>query len=222
MQYYWPDAASYVGRNERGPNMSEDQSPSIGRPRTFDRERVIATAMDGYWSDGPGAISLNELCRRASVSKPGLYREFGGEDGLMVAALEHYVATVLEPLAGQIDANAPLGDVLAALVDLLTDTTRTGPAGCLLARMQHAPDQLGPLATNRVNALREAARQRYGELIDMAKQRGDVSADVPTTVAAAMIDIQCNALLMRIAAGDDRDMLRSQALLAFSSLTGST
>jgi len=201
--------------------MSEDQSPPIGRPRTFDRERVIATAMDGYWSEGPGAVSLNELCRRASVSKPGLYREFSGEDGLMDAALEHYAATVLEPLAAQIDATAPLRHVLSAIVDMLTDTTRTAPAGCLLARMQHAPDQLGPLATSRVKALREAARQRYGELIDTAKQRGEISADVSTTVAAAMIDIQCNALLMRMAAGEDHDMLRSQALLAFSSLTGS-
>jgi len=107
------------------------------------------------------------------------------------------------------------------MVDMLTDTTRTGPTGCLLARMQHAPDCLGPLATSRVNALREAARLRYGDLIDMAKQRGEVSADVSTTIAAAMIDIQCNALLMRMAAGEDHDMLRSQALLAFSSLTGS-
>jgi len=201
--------------------MSKPQSPSIGRPRTFDRERVVATAMDGYWSEGPKGVSLNELCRRASVSKPGLYREFGGEDGLMDAALEHYAATVLEPLASQIDANAPLQHVLSAMVDMLTDTTRTGPTGCLLARMQHAPDCLGPLATSRVNALREAARLRYGDLIDMAKQRGEVSADVSTTIAAAMIDIQCNALLMRMAAGEDHDMLRSQALLAFSSLTGS-
>ena len=177
--------------------------------------------MDGYWSEGPGTISLNELCRRAMVSKPGLYREFGGEDGLMDAALAHYAATVLEPLAGQIDTNAPLSHVLSAVVDLLTDPTRPGPAGCLLARMQHAPDQLGPLATSRVHALREAARQQYGELIEMAKQRGEVRADVSTTVAAAMIDIQCNALLMRVAAGEDRDILRSQALLAFSSLTGS-
>lgn len=178
--------------------------------------------MDGYWSEGLDAISLNELCRRASVSKPGLYREFDGEDGLMDATLEHYAATVLEPAAGQIDTRAPLKHVLSAMVGLLTDTTRTGPAGCLLARMQHAPEQLGPRTTSRVNALREAARQLYGELIDMAKQRGEVSADVSTTVAAAMIDIQCNALLMRIAAGEDRDILRSQALLAFSSLTGST
>ena len=44
--------------------------------------------MDSYWRDGVENVSLNELCRRAEVSKPGVYREFGGEEGLLDAVLE--------------------------------------------------------------------------------------------------------------------------------------
>ncbi|MBT5864543.1 MAG: helix-turn-helix transcriptional regulator, partial [Ilumatobacter sp.] len=53
--------------------------------------------MDAYWREGPDAVSLNEICRRAGVSKPGLYRAFGGEDKLLDAALEHYADVVLAP-----------------------------------------------------------------------------------------------------------------------------
>ena len=175
--------------------------------------------MEGYWSEGTNGPSLNELCRRASVSKPGLYREFGGEDGLMDAALELYASNVLEPMFDQVDTSAPLNQVLTAMVDMLTDSDRAGPAGCLLAQMHHAPHRLGPLTTARVDALRETTRQSYCELIELAQQRGEVAADMSAKVAAAMIDIQCNALLMRMAAGEDPDLLRAQALLAFRGLT---
>jgi len=178
--------------------------------------------MEEYWREGVDGISLNELCRRASVSKPGMYREFGGADGLMDAALEHYASTVLEPNAAQIDPAAPLREVLTAMVEMFTDPDRAGPAGCLLARMQHAPTQLGPTVAARVIALRDGARQRYAELIELAKERGEIPPDVPTDVAAAMIDIQCNALLMRMATEEDPAVLRAQALLAFDGLTDRT
>lgn len=61
-----------------------------GRPKTFDRDPMIDVAMECYWREGTDGVSLNELYRRADVSKPGVYREFGGEDGLMAAVLEHY------------------------------------------------------------------------------------------------------------------------------------
>lgn len=199
--------------------MSESNRPTGGRPRTFDRERVVEVAMDSYWREGLDAISLNEICRRAAVSKPGLYREFGGEDGLMDAALEHYASTVLVANFAAVDPEATFQQVLSALVAAFTDPERAGPVGCLLARMQHAGDHLGPKTAARVEALRNHARAAFAELIEKAKQRGEVTVNVSTEVAAAMLDIQCNTVLMQMAIGEDPDLLRAQAMLAFSGLS---
>lgn len=171
--------------------------------------------MDAYWADGPDAVSLNEVCRRAGVSKPGLYREFGGEDGLMDAALEHYADTVLASNAAEFDADAPLYDTLAMIMASFTDPDRDGPPGCLLARLQQV-EQLGPDVAERVDALRAQARSAYATLIDAAKVRGEISEGISTEVAAAMIDIQCNSVLTRMSAGDDPELLRAQAMLSFS------
>ncbi|MCO4747785.1 MAG: helix-turn-helix transcriptional regulator [Proteobacteria bacterium] len=46
---------------------------------------MIAKAVDHFWREGLRAVSLNQLCQVIGISKPGLYREFGGEDGLMQA-----------------------------------------------------------------------------------------------------------------------------------------
>lgn len=190
-----------------------------GRPKTIDRERVIDVAMDSYWREGTDAVSLNELCRRADVSKPALYREFGGEDGLMDATLEHYAETVLAPMLDRTTDDAPFAEVLAAMIDIMLDINRDMPAGCLLAKMRVLSSQLGPATQNRADNLRAEARARYVDWVERAKARGEIAEDVPTTVAAAFIDNQFTALLIQIAQGDEPDMLRAQASLSFTGLT---
>ena len=69
-----------------------------GRPKTIDLERIKNVAMINYWSDGPTNVSLNEICFKAKISKPGLYREFGGEDGLMKSVLLLYKNTLIQQI----------------------------------------------------------------------------------------------------------------------------
>lgn len=177
--------------------------------------------MESYWREGLDGISLNELCRRAGVSKPGLYREFGGEDGLMDATLAHYAETVLAPSLEPIMSGRPFVEVLTEVVETLTDVNRAAPAGCLLVRMQQSPARLGPTVTARVDALRDGARAAYAAWVDEAKGRGEVPVGIPTEVAAVFIDTQCSNLLVQMALGEDPESLRAQAALAFAGLTGS-
>ena len=87
-----------------------------GRPKTLDRQRIVDAAMQVYWREGLHALSLNALCRRIEISKPGLYREFGGEDGLMEAVLERYRELVVVPLLGLMAAELPYGAVIDRVV----------------------------------------------------------------------------------------------------------
>jgi len=192
---------------------------SRGRPKTFDREQVIDVATECYWREGTDSVSLNELCRRADVSKPGVYREFGGEDGLMAAVLEHYADTVLASMFEQIAEERPFPEVLTALVEFMTDLDREMPAGCLLAKMRVLSSSLGPVTQAGVDTLREDARARYADWVERAKARGDIDSSIPTTIAAGFIDAQFTALLIQVALGEDPEMLRAQARLSFAGLT---
>lgn len=174
--------------------------------------------MDSYWREGVDNVSLNELCRRAQVSKPGVYREFGGEQGLIDAVLEQYANTVLAPNAALVDIEAPFRVAAAALIAMLTNDQRSGPVGCLLAQMQQQPHQLGPAVSARVESLRDAARATYAHWVDVAKSRGEISPEVPTQLAAAFIDIQCTTVLVHMGVGEDPTLLRAQAALAFAGL----
>lgn len=188
-----------------------------GRPKTFDRERVIDVGIDSYWRDGTG-VSLNDLCRRADVSKPGLYREFGGEDGLMDAVLDRYAETVLRPMLMLTEQDRPFPAVMASLIEELTSPDTSRPNGCLLARVRAATSETGPLTRKRVDALRTEARAAYARWVERGMKAGEIQATQPTSTIAAFIDAELTSLLNRMAAGEDPAELRSHAELAFSGL----
>ena len=198
----------------------ENDRRGRGRPKTFDRAGVIDVALDSYWREGVYALSLNEICRRTGVSKPGLYREFGGEDGLMDAVLAQYAEAVLGPLLELLKSEVPFVQVLSTAVSFMTQPDRSVPAGCLLAKMRSSPSRLGPNTRARVDSLGAIAVAAYADWVERAKTRGEIAADLPTDIAAAFLDTQFMTLLVQMATKEDPALLRAQARLVFAGLTG--
>ncbi len=188
-----------------------------GRPRTLDRERVLAAAMLNYWQDEPGAVGVNEMCRRLGVSKPGLYREFGGEDGLMVAVLDHYWETVIQPSFQPLTTERPFAEVLRGVLLWLTEE-RGMPAGCLFAKMRTASAQLGPATSARVVVLRRDMRGAYQAWFERGLARSEVNAAIAPERAGYLLDTQLRTVQMLVSEGEPPGAVRAQAELALACL----
>ena len=173
--------------------------------------------MRSYWEEGLYALSVNEICRRAAISKPGLYREFGGEDGLLVAVLNHYRDTVLGPRYSLISEDRPFAEVLAEVLHWATQELDT-PAGCLFAKMRSSTPRLGPATAARVVELKEEMHVVYAAWYQRAIDHGEVDASIPTALAAHYIDTQLTTVLIQMAEGVAPDLIRAQARIAFASL----
>jgi len=188
-----------------------------GRPKKLDRQGAIKLAMECYWRDDLNALSVNEICRRIKISKPGLYREFGGEDGLMEAVLDHYREVAVGPLLSIISADRPFAEVLGDLVSWMTRDHGT-PAGCLFVKMRSSPSRLGPATSARVEAIKDELREAYEAWYRRALDRNEVNAKVPPDFAAYYLDTQLTTVLALVAAGEPPGLIRAQARLAFESL----
>lgn len=173
--------------------------------------------MESYWRDGVHALGLNEICRRTGIAKPVLYREFGGEDGLMTAALDKYWEEVGRALFDLISSDRPFPVVLEELVRWFTED-RGKPVGCLFARMRSSPSRLGPLTAKRVESLRDTLRSAYAAWYERAKSRGEVNPAIDSTLAATFLDTQLTTVLLQMTLGESPDVIRAQAALAFQSL----
>ena len=193
-----------------------------GRPKTFDRARTLDVAIDSYWRDGVDAVSVNEICRRAKISKPGLYREFGDEDHLMDAALTRYSETVLGPVLATLSDDRPFRETLDSLIDFATrEETPDVPSGCLFAKMRNFRWRLGPVTGAHVDALREGAVAAYAAWLERRANHGEIELPAPIQATATYVDTQLTLMLTRISAGEDHELVRAHARLAFAVLTTS-
>jgi AcrR family transcriptional regulator len=199
---------------------SEPVKRARGRPKTFDRDHALEVAMDGYWREGIEAVSVNEICRRANISKPGLYREFGGEDELLDAALTRYYETVLAPVMATLTEDRPFRQTLDSMIEYaITPASPESPAGCMFAKMRTARGRLGPKTGEHVDRLCDQGVAVFTTWLDKCAQRGEISLPDSVETTAGYIDAQLNLILNRIAAGENPETVRKHATLAFRILT---
>lgn len=177
----------------------KQEPPLRGRPKTLPRERVLESALMSYWADGPTNVSVRDICLKTGASKPGVYREFGSDDGLKVAVLEAYRSTVLVPLYGILSKDQSFSEAIDALI-LFTTQDRQGlglPDGCLFVAMRARRDELGEGARKKVDQMRDETLENYKTWIDKAKSRNEFRSDSATDVAALYFDAQ-NGSAMRM------------------------
>jgi AcrR family transcriptional regulator len=188
-----------------------------GRPKAINRAQVVGVAMETYWREGLYALSFNELCRRAEVSKPALYREFGSEDGLMEAALAQYRQVVVLPLLSIFAGEGSFAEKLKRVVTVMTEE-RGHPAGCLFTEMRVARRRPGPATWALVQDLVAERRAAFEACYQRALDAEEANPELSPAFAARYLDAQLTTLLVHMAIGEPRDEVRSQAQLALRML----
>jgi len=194
-----------------------EKNKKRGRPRTFDRKQVVEQAMIGYWEEGPQSLSINELCRRINVSKPSIYREFGGEDGLLVAVLSYYESLMTQQLISLNTDGDSFSVILKNILNLMTKDRET-PTGCLLIKMRLSPDRLGSKSQAKLLEIHSRFRQFYTLLAKNAIQRGEIKNTSSVELVTHFLENQFAMVLLQMSEGEEVTLIREQALLAFSGL----
>jgi hypothetical protein len=120
-------------------------------------------------------------------AKPGLYREFGNEDGLLKAVLVVYPQQVLATVYQRIATDAPFRATLDGLVSIVTrsgDTPFFGdaqavPSGCLFAKMRESYRHLGEETRAEVDRAKAKILTLYSANIYFYKPLPAVSLGAP-------------------------------------------
>ena len=200
--------------------MNAKENSKRGRPQTFDRDRVIQVAMMSYWRDGSSKVSLNEICKRAGVSKPGIYRTFDGEDGLKQAVLLEYRGRILSQFHHILQVQRPFNHTLESLVVFLQmDRDAVGlPAGCLHADMYEAKGEFGSLTVQTIESIREESLQHLESCVERAKRTGEISLAISSSIVALYIYTQLQGALRLQRDGVDQEHVLECFCLALSVL----
>ncbi|RZQ64045.1 TetR/AcrR family transcriptional regulator [Amycolatopsis suaedae] len=146
-----------------------------GRPRAFDRDAALDSAMRVFWEHGYDGTSLAELTAAMGIAPPSLYAAFGSKEGLFRAALERYgqLHGGYRALLDRASARESIEAMLRAKVDEFTEPDH--PAGCLVVLA----------ATTCTSANRAvwdelaARRKQTAAMIAVRLRRGSTDGDVP-------------------------------------------
>lgn len=174
-----------------------------------------------YWREGIHTRSLNQLCKRLRISKPAFYREFGSEDGLMVAALNHYHRVRLVPLLITLQAEQPFQDVLADVVAWMT-ADRATPSGCLFTKLRLLQAELGPQTAERVQAIESELFVALEGWYRRGLAQATVQPDIAPAFAAHYIGGQLTMALVQRALQVPPGLVKAQVLLALEALVQSS
>ncbi|MGP4016245.1 TetR/AcrR family transcriptional regulator [Saccharopolyspora sp. 5N708] len=132
------------------------------------RARLLQTAAELFYREGIGAVGVDQLCRKAGVSKRSMYQTFASKDDLLVASLEEYAQRYLRLYFPEdLRAEPPRTLILRVFERLEENSTRATYVGCpyvSTASELHDPQSVPTQVAKRLKNEFTTCFQRLAEL----------------------------------------------------------
>ena len=162
--------------------------PTRGRPRSFDREKALALALDVFWQRGYEPASIVELCKAMGINPPSLYAAFGNKAELFLEAVDFYDRRYWNAAR---DAMRREPDVHRAVEHFFRDAAEIlisplAPCGCLvvLAAINVSPDSKD--VYDAIQTMRRAGKDFFAERLRQGVEDRQLpnSTDIGSLAAA--------------------------------------
>lgn len=154
---------------------------SIGAKRSLESAEAILEAAEAVLiENGYSGFSIEAVARRARAGKPTIYRWWPNKTTLLLEVYQRQKRDVVYPDTGDIE------DDLFAFVKSLFAQWRDTPAGNIF-RSLVAEAQQDPAAAQALADYSAGRRAHSGKLIERAKARGEVAADVDPPQIADLV-----------------------------------
>jgi AcrR family transcriptional regulator len=154
-----------------------------GRPRSVERDQsILAAALQELTDVGYDAMSIEGTAARAHVGKTTIYRRWPSKDALVLAAIQ------------DLQAEAPIidtGNLQADLLGMVEHALALGSSSPILQKLAfRAATELAAKPEMLQDLLMQVVPTRlhdFARLIERARERGELRADLSTEVALGMI-----------------------------------
>jgi TetR/AcrR family transcriptional repressor of nem operon len=179
-----------------------------GRPREFDRTKVLETAMELFWEKGFEATSKRDLMDATGIASQSLYNAFGDKRELFDEAVRRYAAVRREMLAGILLAAASPLEGVRHFVHMWSEDCSAGDKGCMMANCLVEFGDRDDAMARFLHEQMQQMREVFVEALTRARTAGelDTSADIEAIASTLVCTTQGVALMRR--SGAPADMLK--------------
>jgi len=198
-----------------------EQCPARGRPREFNVDCALDSALKVFWQKGYEGTSLTDLTEAMGITRPSLYAAFGSKEELFHKVLDRYASGpasfVLEALTASTAREAATG-LLMGTVDLLT--CPQNPHGCLMVQAALSSGDNAERVKEELASYRVARETAIRRRLEQARDDGDIPTDSNPADLARYIAVVMQGLAVEAANGASRNELLRTVDIALSSWPG--
>ncbi|WP_300751620.1 TetR/AcrR family transcriptional regulator [Janthinobacterium sp.] len=143
-----------------------------GRPRAFDREQALQTALITFWEKGYDLTQVADLTAAMGIKPPSFYAAFGSKQAAFNEAIDLYLRTVGSKTIHVLEQTPAVHDAIRAMLAESINAALSAPAGgCLLILgvIHRTPDnaqlcqRLEDIRRNNVDSIRNRLQRAAEE-----------------------------------------------------------
>jgi AcrR family transcriptional regulator len=180
----------------------------MGRPREFEIDEALDSALELFWRKGYEGTSLSDLTDAMGITRPSLYAAFGNKEELFRKALDRYDDTCMaftrtamkEPTARKV-----VDKLLHGYADAQTDQIH--PPGCMGMNGALACSEEAEPIKRELVVRRLAGEAALGRRLEEARAAGDLPADSAPAELARYVMTVAHGMAIQASSGACRDAL---------------
>ena len=181
----------------------------MGRPKEFDVEEALSSAMNVFWSQGFKAASLSDLTTSMEISKSSFYETFGSKYDLFLSTIDYYIRTATAQVSGAAHVDAPAHKIIRTLFERAVQrmVDPKSRRGCYLNNCAVEVSLYDELASKRFATGMSIMEEAFLKLVERGKREGAITMAHNSRALARYLFSSLNGILVMGKAQSDKESL---------------
>ena len=159
-----------------------------GRPKHFDRDEALNSALRVFYENGYEATSVAQLGEAMNMKPPSLYNAFGDKEKLFIEVLEHYHRPYRESVSQIFSRAQTTQETIRQLMEMAKTMHGSNNAiGCLVANSTVNVGTVDSPIAEKIKSLHETTEKMIAQRLREGQKKGDISPEVKVTGLARYI-----------------------------------
>jgi TetR/AcrR family transcriptional repressor of nem operon len=161
----------------------------MGRPRLFDLDGAVTSALNVFWERGYGATTPAELLDAIGVGKGSFYNAFGSKHAVFEQALRRYAEDRVTGLARKLAGSGPVRERMKAYLErlALAQNEEALRRGCFAANTAAELGGRDPAATKIVRRTFERMESVLEATLLEAQNRGELDCSLDPKAVSSLL-----------------------------------
>lgn len=180
----------------------------LGRPKTFNKDDILAIAMDYFWAHGYEKSSLDDLLKAMGIKKSSFYNTFKSKEALLLEVLDSYMQYRYKQF-NQFQNEKGIKYALLVMVKITISDLEDSNyrKGCLVVnsgkecygKHHHLSHEIARHVSNNIDFITD--------FVEKAKNNNEIKNPLPARVIASRYLTMRNGLAMMIQAGVSQEVI---------------